>query len=172
MKDRSKISCTFLDNPSRFPDPAQIEQPYVRLKILTPERFLGTILELLQQRRGEYREMEFFADGRVAVHYDVPLAEIATDFYDKLKARSQGYASMDYEPMGYRPSDLVKLDILVNREPVDALSVIVHRERAYYVGRLICQKLAEGRAQAPRGHREGRSPSRSVLSSLGAQRVI
>ncbi|MCL6643119.1 MAG: elongation factor 4, partial [Candidatus Bipolaricaulota bacterium] len=91
----------------------------------------------------EYREMEFFADGRVAVRYDVPLAEIATDFYDKLKARSQGYASMDYEPSGYRPSDLVKLDILVNREPVDALSVIVHRERAYYAGRMICQKLKE-----------------------------
>jgi GTP-binding protein LepA len=143
LKNGDVVRC---DNPSKFPDPAQIEQieePYVSLKVLTPERFLGTILELLEQRRGEYREMEFFADGRVAVRYDVPLAEIATDFYDKLKARSQGYASMDYEPCGYRPSDLVKLDILVNREPVDALSVIVHRERAYYVGRMICQKLKE-----------------------------
>lgn len=134
------------DNPSKFPDPSrieQIEEPYVSLKILTPERFLGAILELLERRRGEYKEMDFFSEGRVAIHYELPLAEIATDFYDKLKARSQGYASMDYEPIGYRASDLVKLNVLVNREPVDALSVIVHRDKAYYTGRAICQKLKE-----------------------------
>jgi GTP-binding protein LepA len=134
------------DNPSKFPDPSRIErieEPYVGLKILTPERFLGSILELLERRRGEYKEMDFFSEGRVAIHYELPLAEIATDFYDKLKARSQGYASMDYEPIGYRASDLVKLDVLVNREPVDALSVIVHRDKAYYAGRAICQKLKE-----------------------------
>lgn len=143
LKKGERLHC---DNPSKFPDPSQIaeiEEPFVKLKILTPDRFLGPILELLEQRRGEYREMDFLSDGRVAIHYDLPLAEIATDFYDKLKSRSQGYASMDYEPMGYRPSDLIKLDVLVNKEPVDALSVIVHRDKAYYIGRAICQRLKE-----------------------------
>ncbi|MCS6936607.1 MAG: translation elongation factor 4 [Candidatus Bipolaricaulota bacterium] len=143
LKNGERLRC---DNPSKFPDAGQIAEvaePFVRLKILTPERFLGSILELLEQRRGEYREMDFLSDGRVAIHYDLPLAEIATDFYDKLKSRSQGYASMDYEPIGYRPGDLVKLNLFVNREPVDALSVIVHRDQAYSVGKALCQKLKE-----------------------------
>ncbi len=143
LKNGDSLTC---DNPSKFPEPAriaQIEEPYVSLRIITPERFLGAILELLAQRRGEHKELDFFGDGRVSIHYELPLAEIATDFYDKLKSRSQGYASMDYEPIGYRPSDLVKLDVLVNKEPVDALSLIVHRDRAYYIGRAICQRLKE-----------------------------
>lgn len=143
LKNGEQLRC---DNPSQFPDAGQIAEvaePFVHLKILTPERFLGSILELLEQRRGEYRELDFLSDGRVAIHYDLPLAEIATDFYDKLKSRSQGYASMDYEPIGYRPGDLVKLNLFVNREPIDALSVIVHREKAYLIGRALCQRLKE-----------------------------
>jgi GTP-binding protein LepA len=143
LKNGERLRC---DNPSKFPDAGQITEiaePFVQLKILTPERFLGSILELLEQRRGEYREMDFLSDGRVAIHYDLPLAEIATDFYDRLKSRSQGYASMDYEPLGYRPEDLVKLNVFVNREPIDALSVIAHREKAYSMGRALCRRLKE-----------------------------
>jgi GTP-binding protein LepA len=131
-------------NPSQFPPAGEIrsvQEPYVEAKVILPERYIGSILELLEQRRGVYKDMQFVGDGRVFIHYEMPLAEIATDFYDHLKARSQGYASFDYEFIGYKESDLVKLDILVNKEPVDALSTIVHRERAFYVGRAIVQKL-------------------------------
>ncbi len=134
------------ENPSKFPsagDILHVQEPFVQVKIILPERYIGNIMELLEQRRGFYKDMQFASDGRVFIHYEMPLAEIATDFYDRLKALSQGYASLDYEFMGYKESDLVKLEILVNKEPVDALSTIVHRDKAYYAGRAIVKKLKE-----------------------------
>jgi len=139
-----------IENPSLFPDPSQIhhvEEPYVRAKIITPERFIGNIIELLEGRRGKYVEMKFSSDGRAFIGYELPLGEIALDLYDKLKARSSGYASFDYEFKGFQESDLVKLEILVNKEPVDALSTIVHREKAYQVGKAIVKRL---KGQIPR----------------------
>ena len=143
LKDGRSVS---IENPSDFPEASQIEcveEPYVAAKIITPERFIGVILELLESRRGKYKDMRFSGDGRVFLKYELPLGEIAFDFYDKLKARSQGYASFDYELIGYRPSELVKLEILVNKEPVDALSTIVHKEKAYYAGKRIVERLKE-----------------------------
>ncbi|MBI1742439.1 elongation factor 4 [Candidatus Acetothermia bacterium] len=140
---KEEISC---DNPSKFPPAGDIEsvqEPFVEIKVILPERYIGKIMELLEQRRGAYKDMQFAGDGRVYIHYDMPLAEIATDFYDRLKALSQGYASLDYEFIGYKVSDLVKLEILVNKEPVDALSTIVHKDKAYYAGKAIVKKLKE-----------------------------
>lgn len=135
-----------IDNPSKFPtsgDIQHVEEPYVTMTVITPETYLGGILELLELRRGEHRAMEFLGEGRVTLRYDIPLAEIALDFYDQLKARSQGYASLDYDPIGYRKSDLVKLDILVHQNPVDALCFIAHRDHAYRMGRKLVERLKE-----------------------------
>jgi GTP-binding protein LepA len=142
-KNSEELIC---ENPSKFPDAGEIlsvQEPFVEVKVMLPERYIGNIMELLEQRRGSYKDMQFAGDGRVYIHYEMPLAEIATDFYDRLKALSQGYASLDYEFMGYKESDLVKLEILVNKEPVDALSTIAHRDKAYYVGRAIVKKLKD-----------------------------
>ncbi len=132
--------------PLNYPDPADIascEEPFVRASILTPPEYVGNIMELCQQRRGEYRDMTYLDEGRVELHYFMPLNEIIYDFFDALKSRTRGYGSLDYELDGYRQSRLVKLDILLNGEIVDALSFILFADNAYARARKICEKLKE-----------------------------
>ena len=133
-----------LSNPSNMPDPARIEkmeEPIVKAEIMLPKDYVGPIMELCQQRRGEYISMEYLDSSRVMLTYHMPLNEIIYDFFDVLKSRSRGYASFDYSLLGYQESELMKLDILVNREPVDALSFIVHKDSATERGRKMCEKL-------------------------------
>ena len=133
-------------NPARMPSPGLIEEihePYVRATIMVPDRYLGGLLSLLTERRGIQKGLSYLEDRRVMLEYDLPLAEVIFDFYDKLKSLSRGYASLDYEPVDYRPGDLVKLDIRVNGEPVDALSIIVPGEKAYYRGRELAAKMRD-----------------------------
>lgn len=133
-----------LSNPSNMPDPARIlkmEEPIVKAKIMLPKDYIGSIMELCQQRRGDYISMEYLDESRAMLIYEMPLNEIIYDFFDVLKSRSRGYASFDYSLVGYKESELVKLDILVNREPVDALSFIVHKDSAVERGRKMCEKL-------------------------------
>ena len=135
-----------IDNPTNFPDPASIvsaEEPYVRASIFTPVSYIGAIMELCQDRRGEYRDTKYLDADRAELHYELPLAEIIYDFFDALKSRSRGYASFDYELCGYQESKLVKLDILLNGEIVDAFSFIVFAERAYPRARRMVEKLKE-----------------------------
>ncbi|HWP49056.1 MAG TPA: translation elongation factor 4 [Candidatus Limnocylindrales bacterium] len=143
MKDGSVIQ---VDNPTKLPPPTQyqrIEEPYVLATILVPTDFVGNVLKLAQERRGIQKKMEYLDSTKVLLTYEFPLNEIIMDFYDKLKSSTKGYASLDYEHIGYRESDLVKLDILLNGEPVDALSTIVHREKAYYRGKQLVEKMRE-----------------------------
>jgi GTP-binding protein LepA len=131
-------------NPSQMPDANRIEgveEPYVRASVIVPKEYVGTIMELAQDRRGEFDHMEYLSPTRVQVIYQLPLAEIVLDFYDQLKSRTKGYASFDYELSGYRASNLVKLDILLNGDPVDALSLVVHRDRAYVAGKALVDRL-------------------------------
>ncbi|MFQ5678199.1 MAG: translation elongation factor 4 [Gemmatimonadota bacterium] len=135
-----------VENPSRMPERGEIEtveEPYVRIRIVTPEAYIGGIQALCHERRAEYVNLHYLDPQRVELVYEVPLAEIVLDFYDKLKSVSRGYAAMDYELAGTRASELVKLDILLNGDPVDALSIVVHRERAYEYGRKMARKLKE-----------------------------
>jgi len=135
-----------IDNPSQLPPAGnreQIEEPYVKVEIITPEEYVGTLMDLCQTRRGVFKDMKYFTTTRTTLVYELPLAEVVTDFFDQLKSRSRGYASMEYHPIGYRSNDLVKLDILVNGDPVDSLATIVHRDKAYYVGRALTEKLKE-----------------------------
>ncbi len=147
-----------IDSPALLPDPqriAELSEPWLELSIITPSAYIGATMELVQSRRGEFKKMEYLqhdgangtGDGpahtRVLLEYDVPLSEVLLDFHDQLKARSQGYASMDYSVSGYRPGNLVKLDILVAGEPVDALSVILHRENSYRQGKALVEQLKE-----------------------------
>ncbi|MBU5444308.1 translation elongation factor 4 [Paenibacillus sp. MSJ-34] len=135
-----------IDNPSNYPEVGKIdfvEEPYVKASIIVPNDYVGAIMELCQNKRGEFVNMEYLDTNRVTIIYNIPLAEIVYDFFDQLKSSTKGYASFDYELSGYRKSNLVKMDILLNGEQVDALSFIVHRERAYHRGRLICEKLRE-----------------------------
>ena len=135
-----------LSNPSNMPDPARIEkmeEPIVKAEIMLPKDYVGPIMELCQQRRGEYISMEYLDSSRVMLTYHMPLNEIIYDFFDVLKSRSRGYASFDYSLLGYQESELVKLDILINKEEVDALSFIVHADSAYERGRKMCEKLKE-----------------------------
>jgi GTP-binding protein LepA len=135
-----------VDNPSSLPAPNElesIEEPYVTITVLTPTEYVGTLMELCQQRRGEMAKMEYISEERVELVYDVPLAEIVMDFFDQMKSRTKGYASLDYEPAGYRASKLVKVDILLNQVPVDAFSSIVHRDKAYDYGKRMTDKLRE-----------------------------
>jgi GTP-binding protein LepA len=137
-------------NPTDFPDPARIaevREPYIRASILSPKTYVGQIMELCQERRGEHAGMHWLTPERVQITYDLPLAEIVLDFFDQLKSRTRGYASLDYDVLGMRASDLVKLDLLLAGDPVDALSMVVHREKAYAVGRALAEKL---RARIPR----------------------
>jgi GTP-binding protein LepA len=135
-----------LDNPSNMPDPSYIDsmdEPIVKAAIMTPKEYVGNIMELCQDRRGTYINMDYIDVNRVNMHYEIPLNEIIYDFFDALKSRTRGYASLDYELFGYKPSDLVKLDILLNGEVVDALSFIVHKEKAYARGRRMTEKLKD-----------------------------
>ncbi|MBV8152725.1 MAG: elongation factor 4 [Candidatus Eremiobacteraeota bacterium] len=135
-----------IDNPSRLPAPNLIrlvEEPYVKATVITPPEYVGTIMELSQTRRGAQSNLEYLHDGRVIITYEMPLSEVIVDYFDQLKSRSKGYASLDYELIGYRPGDLVKLEILLNAEPVDALSMIVAREKAQARGRALTEKLKE-----------------------------
>jgi GTP-binding protein LepA len=135
-----------IDNPSSIPDPQfreKIEEPYVQVDMITPETYVGTLMELAQTRRGVFKDMKYLTPGRTTLIYELPLAEIVTDFFDQMKSRSRGYASMEYQLIGYRENTLVKLDILINGDPVDSLATIVHRDKAYGVGRQLVSKLKE-----------------------------
>ena len=146
MSSNTTATELYIDNPTNLPDPADIEymeEPMVSAQIFSPSEYVGTIMELCQQKRGVYIDMKYIEAGRVQIHYEMPLNEIIYDFFDALKSRTRGYASFDYELNGYARSELVKLDILLNGEICDALSIIVHKDRAYASGRAIAEKLKD-----------------------------
>ena len=135
-----------MDNPAQLPPIQKIEEikePYVEVNIMVPKEYVGGVMELAQEKRGEFKDMQYMGTERVKILYEIPLAEIVYDFFDLLKTRTKGYASLDYEWIGNRTSKLVKLDVLVNSEPVDALSCIVHKDKAYYRGRALASKLKD-----------------------------
>ncbi|UOE96373.1 translation elongation factor 4 [Alkalihalobacillus sp. LMS39] len=135
-----------IDNPSNMPDPQKteyVEEPYVKASIMVPNDYVGAVMELCQGKRGNFIDMQYYDENRVSIIYEIPLAEIVYDFFDQLKSSTKGYASFDYELIGYKESKLVKMDILLNGETVDALSIIVHRDSAYERGKLIVEKLKE-----------------------------
>jgi GTP-binding protein LepA len=135
-----------IDNPANMPETQKIEfieEPFVKAAIIVPNDYVGAIMELCQNKRGEFQNMEYLDANRVTLTYDMPLSEIVYDFFDTLKSSTRGYASFDYEFSGYKKSSLVKMDILLNGDKVDALSFIVHRDRAYHRGRVLCEKLKE-----------------------------
>ncbi len=135
-----------VDNPADLPEPAKIDQilePYLQVSIITPATYTGTLMDLCQSRRGEMTKMEYLSPERLDLRYRMPLGEVVMDFFDQLKSRTQGYASLDYEPVGYAPANLVKVDILIAGEPVDAFSAIVHRDKAYEYGKKLVDKLRE-----------------------------
>ncbi|OIQ61554.1 elongation factor 4 [Moorella thermoacetica] len=139
-------SVVMVDNPTALPAPNlidHIEEPFVEATIMTPKDFVGPVMELCQEKRGNFLNMDYLSEKRVALKYDLPLAEIIYDFFDQLKSRTRGYASLDYTLKGYRPSELVKMDILVNNEVVDALSLITHRDQAYQRGRALVERLRQ-----------------------------
>jgi len=143
---KSDGSVVMVDNPHNYPDPTQIleaHEPYVKVSIITPNEFVGNIMPLCQDRRGEYKNMQYLDTRLVELHYEMPLNEIIYDFFDTLKARTKGYASLDYEFSEYKPSELVKVDMLLNGDSVDALSFIAHREKAYPRARKLCEKLKD-----------------------------
>ena len=136
----------YVDNPANWPEPtkiASIEEPYVAATVIVPTDYVGAVMEIARERRGIFGKMEYPAPGRVMLHYELPLGEIIMDLFDQLKSRTKGYASFDYELIGYKPSSLVKLDILINNEIVDALSFITHRDKAYQRGKILVEKLKE-----------------------------
>jgi GTP-binding protein LepA len=142
-KDGKEVT---VDNPSKLPDEGEIEtllEPMMLAHVYVPNEYVGSVLKLCQDRRGTQKDIKYIGTKRVQITYEIPLAEVVFDFFDKLKSLTRGYASLDYEPLGYQAADLVKLDILINQEVVDALSTIVHRERAYYRGKVVCEKLKE-----------------------------
>jgi GTP-binding protein LepA len=135
-----------VDRPADLPEPADIEsieEPWVKISIFSPDDYIGPIMDLVRSRRGEYSSLEYVAPQRVLLTYEMPLGEMIVEFYDQLKSRTRGYASLDYSLSGYRPGDLVKLDLLVNQQPVDALSLIVHRDQVYAKGSALVKKLKE-----------------------------
>jgi GTP-binding protein LepA len=143
QQDGSVIS---IDNPHDYPDPtliAEAQEPYVSVSIITPPDYVGNIMPMCQDRRGEYKDMKYLDTNLVELTYDMPLNEIIYDFFDALKAKTKGYASLDYEISGYRPSNLVKVNMLLNGEQVDALSFIAHKDKAYGRARKMCEKLKE-----------------------------
>jgi GTP-binding protein LepA len=167
----TKGEVILLDNPAHWPPPttiAMVEEPYIRATIFVPSEYVGAMMELAMERRGEFVKMEYPSPHRVLLTYDLPLAEILLDFYDQLKSRSKGYASFDYEPIGYRQSELVKLDILINGEPVDALSFITHRDRAYSRGRALVERLRE---VVPRQQFEVRIQAAIGSKVIAAERI-
>lgn len=141
--DGESVDCS---NPCLLPEPGQrrsIEEPFVKIEMLTPKDYIGSLMELAQDRRGEFIEMKFITENRASITYALPLAEMVGDFFDQLKSRSKGYASMEYTFIGYKESELIKLDILINGDPVEPLSTIVHKDKAYSIGRALAQKLKE-----------------------------
>jgi len=143
LTDGSEI---VIDSPVELPDPTQIteiREPWVQIDVFTPTEFIGQVMDLVTQRRGEFKAQEYLDQRRVLLSYHIPLVEILTDFYNELKARTRGYASLDYHFEGYRPADMVRLDVLVNKEPVDALSIIVHRDKMYNKGMRLVSKLKD-----------------------------
>ncbi len=135
-----------IDNPATLPDPQKresIEEPYVRMEIYAPNEYNGTLMGLCQERRGDFIDMKYITTDRVTLIYELPLAEVVTDFFDQMKSRTKGYASMEYHLIGYRKNDLVRLDVLINSERADPLTTIVHRDKAYGVGRALVEKLKE-----------------------------
>ncbi len=136
----------FIDSPTKLPNMGEvrsIEEPYLKITIFVPQKQVGGVLEICQNKRGVFRNMEYLDPTRVMLTYEMPLSEVITEFHDQLKSATQGYASMDYELIGYRESDLVKVDILLNQEPVDSLSFIVHKDNAFYKGKALTEKLKE-----------------------------
>jgi GTP-binding protein LepA len=145
IEDRNGKMLT-VDNPSEMPDAGGIEkvfEPYIKAQIIAPAEYIGSIMKLCQDRRGQYKNTTYLDASRVDITYEIPLSEVVFDFYDKLKSNTRGYASLDYEFIGNRPGNMVRLDILLNAEPVDALSSIVHRDKAYEWGKKLCAKLRE-----------------------------
>ena len=143
-KDKEKA--VIVNNPSDFPDPSKldrIEEPYIKASIITKSEYVGAIMTLCIEKRGELTNQVYLTTDRVELNFNVPLAEIVFDFYDRLKSISRGYASFDYHPIGFRPSQLVKMDLLLNGDQVDALSALVHKDNAYDLGKKICKKLRE-----------------------------
>lgn len=135
-----------VDNPSKLPSQQEIdhiEEPFVKATVIVPNDYVGTVMELSQEKRGTFKNMNYLDEKRIMITYELPLSEIIFDYFDHLKSRTRGYASLDYELVGYQPSKLVKLDILLNNEPVDALAIIVHRDKAQQRGRVLCEKLKE-----------------------------
>jgi GTP-binding protein LepA len=135
-----------VENPSHMPDPGKIdkiEEPYFKVTIHVPDSYVGAVLKLCEDRRGLQQGIQYASQNRVIITYEMPLAEVLFDFYDKLKSATRGYASMDYEIIGYRENTLVRLDMLINGDPVDALSAIVHRDRAHSLGKQLALKLKE-----------------------------
>ncbi len=142
----NKGEVVYVDNPATLPSPNErekIEEPYVKVEMITPETYVGTLMELSQTRRGVFKDMKYLTQGRTTLTYELPLAEVVTDFFDQMKSRSRGYASMEYQLIGYRENHLVKLDLMINSDPVDSLAMIVHRDKAYNVGRSMAEKLKE-----------------------------
>ena len=136
----------FIDSPTKLPHLStvrSIEEPYLKITIFVPQKYVGGVLEICQDKRGTFKNMEYLDPTRVILTYEIPLSEVITEFHDMLKSVTKGYASMDYELIGYRESDLVKVDVLLNQEPVDSLSFIVHKEKAYYKGKALTEKLKE-----------------------------
>jgi len=143
MTDKTMIE---IDNPSKLPDPQRIdyiEEPYVKASIMSPKDYVGAIMDISQKKRGIFGDMKYVDANRVHITYELPLSEIVYDFFDKLKSSTKGYASFDYEMAGYKASRLQKMDILLNGEVVDALSLIVHRDFAYQRGKVICEKMVQ-----------------------------
>jgi GTP-binding protein LepA len=133
-------------SPHDMPAPAEldsVDEPIVEVMIITPTEYIGTVMEMVQQRRGEMGDMTYLSPERAELHYRLPLAEMVFDFFDHLKSKTKGYASLDYEPAGYQASDLVRVDILLNAQPVDAFSTIVHRDKAYPYGKAMVERLKE-----------------------------
>lgn len=146
IKQKGEEEIVEVDNPSDMPDPAIVEavyEPYIKASILTPSDYIGPVMKLCQEKRGVYVNQLHMQSQRVEIKYELPMAEVVFDFYDRLKSGTRGYASLDYEFLEYRKGDLVRLDILLNKDPVDALSSIVHRDKAYELGRKLCKKLKE-----------------------------
>ena len=142
----NKGDVLYIDNPSHLPSPNErekIEEPYVKVEMISPETYVGTLMELSQNRRGVFKDMKYLAQGRTTLTYELPLAEVVTDFFYQMKSRSRGYASMEYSVIGYQENPLVRLDIMINGDPVDSLAMIVHRDKAYNVGRGMAEKLKE-----------------------------
>jgi GTP-binding protein LepA len=135
-----------IENPAQYPDPSKIlktEEPYVKITLHSPSEFIGALLKLCEDKRGQQLKMDYVTEKKVIIDYKLPMNEMVMDFYDRLKSITKGYASMEYELMGFEESDVVKMDVLINGDPVDALSIVVHRSKAVNRGRALCEKMKE-----------------------------